>query len=398
MQDTDYRQIKVLNTLFSDPELVIQRVGDPNQAIFSVSNEGDMEWVPRESRLNFSTSMRFGEALAAVIDPIRIDTKITLVGNSEVKSHPPYILTYDDSCMDAAIDAFGVLIQRLGLDSDPTTSRIFKAVGWIGQAKDTPCIPKYWPLYRPKQKMMRHFSNFISYVTAYKGLANCTHSPGMFKTCVMEGLVGFAKQLPQGFVGRLPLTAKRLERLLEKDYPKDLCLIRKKITLWLHQLVLGNEIIVVHADMVDFFSTQTVFAEHATAASKKFLADEGIDPACAQDERDNRICCSERLNIEIGTVHSVKGETHTGTLFLESKYQKKHDSEYLMPLLKGEGLKKPIGVHLKSCIKIAHVAMSRPTHLFAMACHIDRIEEHVDDLKQQGWKIVSVQSLLGEDS
>ena len=55
-----------------------------------------------------------------------------------------------------------------------------------------------------------------------------------------------------------------------------------------------------------------------------------------------------------------------------------------MSLLKGEGLNNSAGVHLKSCIKIAHVAMSRPTHLFAMACHIDRIKGHAEDLKQQG--------------
>ncbi|MEA4990857.1 RecBCD enzyme subunit RecB [bioreactor metagenome] len=397
MQDTDSRQIEVLDALFSEPSLVIQRVGDPNQAIFSVSKDGDMEWVPREPRLNFSTSMRFGEALAAAIDPIRIDTKITLAGNSKIKSHPPYMLTYDDSCMGGAIEAFGVLIQRLGLDSDPTTPRIFKAVGWIGQEKDTPCIPKYWPLYRSKLKLTPRFPNFISYVAAYNALASCAHSPSTFKSYMMEGLVGFAKWLPDEVVGRLPLTARRLERLLEKDYPEDLCLIRKKITAWLNQLVAGDEVAAVHADIVDFFSTSTVFATYAVAASK-FLVDENIDSTCVQDEACNRMCCSEQLNVEIGTVHSVKGETHTGTLFLESKYQKKHDSEYLMPLLKGEGLKKPIGVHLKSCIKIAHVAMSRPTHLFAMACHINRIAEHANDLKQRGWELVSVKSLLEGDA
>jgi len=39
------------------------------------------------------------------------------------------------------------------------------------------------------------------------------------------------------------------------------------------------------------------------------------------------------LTIEVGTVHSVKGETHTATLYLETFY-KKTDSQRLLPFLK----------------------------------------------------------------
>ena len=41
------------------------------------------------------------------------------------------------------------------------------------------------------------------------------------------------------------------------------------------------------------------------------------------------------IKIEVGTVHSVKGETHTATLYLETYYDKKTCSDRLLPFLKG---------------------------------------------------------------
>jgi len=393
MQDTDSRQIGVLDSLFSEAEVITQRVGDPNQAIFSAPKEGDMEWIPREPRLNFSNSMRFGESLSSAIAPIRVDSEIALAGNLGVRSHPPYIISYDDSCMDAAVAAFGKLIQRLGLDSASAT---FKAVGWVGKAKNTACLPLYWPTYQPRKKVKPHFSNLISYVAAYKAQADCSHTPCLFKYYVMEGLAKLAAcHLPEEVIGKVPLTARRLERLLEKEYPQDLKAVRKRVSLWLHQLASGEEIGTIHADMIGLFTSETVFAEHESVAGEKFLTSEKIDSSCDQDETCNLMCCSEHLNIEVGTVHSVKGETHTGTLLLESKYYTKHDSEYLMPLLKGGELPMKPRARLKSCVKVAHVAMSRPTHLFALACHVDRIAGHEEALKEQGWEMLSVPDLLG---
>lgn len=41
-------------------------------------------------------------------------------------------------------------------------------------------------------------------------------------------------------------------------------------------------------------------------------------------------------------------------------------------------------------LKIAHVAMSRPTHLLAFACRNDSIAGHEDALTKNGWQICKV--------
>ena len=97
------------------------------------------------------------------------------------------------------------------------------------------------------------------------------------------------------------------------------------------------------------------------------------------------------ITVEIGTVHSAKGETHTATLYLETYYKKKTDSQRLLPFLKGEY---PQGLVIKpehiENLKVAHVAMSRPTNLLAFACSKDSISGHEDALIKNGWRICTV--------
>jgi hypothetical protein len=97
------------------------------------------------------------------------------------------------------------------------------------------------------------------------------------------------------------------------------------------------------------------------------------------------------ISVEVGTVHSVKGETHTATMYLESNYQKKTDSERLLPFLKGEYPDKLLGkAHHIENLKIAHVAMSRPTHLLVFACRRKTIDGHETALEERGWVLSRV--------
>jgi hypothetical protein len=396
MQDSYSHQIEILNLLFPESVTVVQRVGDPNQAIFSMPKDGEMEWVPREPTLTFSNSMRFGESLSSLLAPIRVDSSMALAGNPNIESYPPHILTYNDSNIGEAVSAFAVLIQNLGLDTDSIiASKTFKAVGWVGKYKETACIPHYWPSYAPKLKVKPRFSNLISYIVSYQVMTGCSYNPRLFKAYIMEGLTRLANRcLPINIKGPASLTAYQFERWLRSECVEDFVLISDRLAVWLLGLASGEQVEAIHDNMVGFLTSETVFSKHLSPEAISFITDKDIAPECSQDETCNLLCCSDRLEVEVGTVHSVKGETHTGTLLLETKYQRKHDSEYLMPLLRGGTLPQSAGIHLKSCVKIAHVAMSRPTHLFVLACHESRIEGHEDALKALGWEIVSAQELL----
>ncbi|MCK1546179.1 hypothetical protein IVB12_30630 [Bradyrhizobium sp. 179] len=73
------------------------------------------------------------------------------------------------------------------------------------------------------------------------------------------------------------------------------------------------------------------------------------------------------VKIRVGSTHSVKGETHTATLVLDTFYSK-HSLVALKPWLLGQksGGAGP-GVRDLTRLKQHYVAMTRPTHLLCLA-------------------------------
>ena len=80
---------------------------------------------------------------------------------------------------------------------------------------------------------------------------------------------------------------------------------------------------------------------------------------------------------------------------METNYRKLTDSVRLLPFLKGEYSPKEREKtwHIEN-LKIAHVAMSRPTHLLAFACAKSNIIRHEDGLKQNGWEILDIADIV----
>jgi hypothetical protein len=104
------------------------------------------------------------------------------------------------------------------------------------------------------------------------------------------------------------------------------------------------------------------------------------------------------VKIAVNTVHSVKGETHTATLYLDT-FCYGLCSEYLLPFLKGEYPRKNLArAHDIMHLKMAHVAMSRPTHLLCFACARSQIAGHEEDLENNNWIIHDIQDLVECDS
>ena len=77
------------------------------------------------------------------------------------------------------------------------------------------------------------------------------------------------------------------------------------------------------------------------------------------------------LEIEVSTVHAVKGETHASTLYLETSYFGKHESERLADQFKGIAYADNNTQILKS-LKVAYVGLSRPRYLLCVAIQKSR--------------------------
>jgi len=95
-----------------------------------------------------------------------------------------------------------------------------------------------------------------------------------------------------------------------------------------------------------------------------------------------------KVHIKIGSIHSVKGQTHTATLVLETFWYT-HNLESLKKWLMGT---KAGGAGLSErerCrLKLHYVAMTRPTHLLCLAMKRESFDEsEIEKLKECGWDI-----------
>lgn len=120
-----------------------------------------------------------------------------------------------------------------------------------------------------------------------------------------------------------------------------------------------------------------------------------IPQAEAQDADD--------IAISIGTVHSVKGMTHCATMYVETSYNNKYESEYMIEdKTTGRGKNKvrtvtspflmqdlqPSGNNAAMAKRMLYVGFSRPTHLL---CYASDKRLWKDDvllmMEDAGWKV-----------
>ena len=104
------------------------------------------------------------------------------------------------------------------------------------------------------------------------------------------------------------------------------------------------------------------------------------------------------MRIRLGSIHSVKGETHTATLVLESFFHDHHLKE-LKPWLLGaktggssrgpKGRLVREGTRMIGRLKLHYVAMTRPTHLLCLAMRADAFEDgELGVIETRGWTVV----------
>jgi len=106
---------------------------------------------------------------------------------------------------------------------------------------------------------------------------------------------------------------------------------------------------------------------------------------------ERNVFSSQGVEVKLGTVHSVKGQTHTATLFLEC-FRNDFNGKQLLDYMTGDKTyNDKDGKNKKCALKIAYVAMSRPTHFLCAAFHIDNIPTAAKTkLKSSGWSFVPI--------
>ena len=399
MQDTDTHQLTLLDKIFDSLKTIaIQKIGDPNQAIYSDSSKNEDEvWKICDGSLCIVGSKRFSNAIANIVSNLcSVPQKIA--GNPDIPDISPKIIVFDDASINKVLNCFGDLIYKHGLNQ--STKAVFKAVGWIGKIKDSRTLASYWTGYK---RIIHNKKTEYSCLRDYlqKSDENTINLQGAnyYRKNIIRAFVKILKILGKKESEHAYFTESTINKYLYNSHRNCYDKLQSSLATWCIQL--QNDIDVTNG-VKDFIINdfKAAFALNSLSPIKEFL-DTNSNIYCEQNKelevQNSGVYKFSKngtnINIEIATVHSVKGETHTATLYLETYYNKKYDIERIMSYLtKTDHTKKTkkVGKEEMKALKIAYVGMSRPSHLLCLAAHKDNIQTHEEDLVANGWEIVKI--------
>lgn len=378
MQDTNSIQLAVLNSVFNKDKIVFQCYGDPKQSIYdSFDLEGS--WTPHNPHFIIN-SKRFNHNIARVADCIA-DKPYRMKGRED-SDIPPIIITYLDNDMTKVLEIFAKIISMYKLDEEEKT--VFKAVGMV-KGKEKLGIKSYFPAF-DKVNTNKNINNFFSLSMYLTKISRDIISKEGTKAYYNRFINAILKVLRQSdirtndgkyyskisFLAFLKESDKRLYSGMHSFFSRCILFIEKERDVLKHfkgmLFILLNRLF-----NIGFNSDVLVFIEGTNQTE--------LVPRSIQS--DNNIFEYGDIKIEIDTVHGVKGQTHTATLYLETIYYEKTIENVIEYFVGGQ--KKNIGKRAEKHLKVAYVAMTRPKKLLCITMKEEVYQQNKEKLNTLGW-------------
>lgn len=404
VQDCDKKQVELIKSIFADTKIIVQRFGDYCQAIFDGEDNDRVEIEElKGDRVSYiHDSNRFGETIAKPLRTLCMEDNRSLVGNDSVPSLKPIIITYVDPL--AVIPKFVELLNSITITKkgkltvlevankeryeDPLHRINIKACGWVGKKVSNErarSVVSYFPAFERKDLRPKsegdYFDDFIP--------KNPNTNVKDFAASLIQGILKFL-DICNIKDGNRRYTRKSLLQVLTSCHLKDVFL--NKIMCWSMDLVKSKtpiDITTVKNQIYAFVnnSIMPIFEKNVVEDAKSFFITFGEDNKDVEIIKHGNVFHGEGIDIEVATVHSVKGETHAATLYLETSYFGKHESEYIREQFKGipyTGTDKRV----LQCLRIIYVGASRPRYLLCMAMQKDRFDSIDCPAMRDIWEVV----------
>lgn len=431
MQDTFDRQAAFLNAIFprNSDAIVVQRVGDPNQEIFDLpASDADIAdpfpdpeparclWIPN--------SYRFGPEIATLASPFAVypvgESGLSGIGptgsGDMIEKCGHAIFVFPDESTDGVLDAYGKHVLSI-LGAELAAKGPVTAVGHVHQ-NDSNVLPghnhfpksigHYWNGYSVETSRKDSYPrNLVQYIRVAQGLVRDGRAlaPGVEK--IASGILELARWF--GDIGELKRKA-RTHRVIVQALEGDSVVLdayRRLLRVFLIEKTLISEN-TWPSFQEDISGVACALCDSDTDAdkAKRFLAWPDDDPSLntvgASSSNDVGLGIyrvtegGNNIDIRLGSIHSVKGQTHLATLLL-STFWHDHSSKKIMPWLLGQKANgKGAGKQDTQRLLHTYVAMTRPSHLLCLA--VPRLalgsdnvmDQNIATLKDRGWHVAEV--------
>ncbi|NJS13584.1 MAG: UvrD-helicase domain-containing protein [Sphingopyxis sp.] len=407
VQDNDDVQSAILHRIFmaDDHPVVRQRFGDMNQAIYGSAaatevNGTNHDLFPNPAiSIPVANSHRFGTKIATLANGLALSPPglIGLREHPEVEqSRQAAILLFGTDQSTAVLPAFAHLLTTRFSPAERADG-VFAAVGAIHRdtnRPDTPnCVAHYWDGYDHElARIEGQPATLIGYLRRGVGDAAGTGDVRPITEKAADGVFKLATILNPSI--RHPNLANRFRqlcRLLEHD----------AATLRRFHLLCGK---VATGDLPTNSGVWQSWKKPITDIANALLADaaaESADDFMAWEEDRGAIgapatlgnifaypAVEPEVRIKVGSIHSVKGETHLATLVFDTHYKGSHLTrikDWLTGVKSGLTANKP---ELSKSLKQHYVAVTRPSHLLCLAMRNDAFTDaELVLLRARKWNI-----------
>lgn len=423
-QDNSELQSAMLHRIFcqgGEPYSVRQRFGDSNQAIYAHpgADGAQTDSFPSGEPHNLPRSYRFSQRIADTAKGLGVVPQ-AMMGAGPTRARmqrealPPVLFLFDDDSVRNVLPRYGEHLLTV-FSVDELAAGVFTAIAGVHEIKDedTTDIPRamghYAPNYDPaivrKVAVPETFEQYLL-------KASCDLDERGNSQVLVNALASALMRLVElvsAMAVTTPVQKSAHRRLLEtldggagEEAYREL--LERTLTLegkftdeeWAQALPLVLQIV-----------SQLTGVHKLNQDASGFLTRPGCSSSDG-DQADGKTTVPDnsfsfppgepKVRIRLGSIHSVKGETHTATLVLDSFFHKHHLSE-LKPWILGErsgGMKKKLrgkpeleGLRMLGRLKLHYVAMTRPSHQLCLAMRRDVFsDDELELLKEQGWLTV----------
>lgn len=411
-QDSSNLQLSCLEALFDRKSIVVQRFGDPYQAIYNCKTEKECAWSPINP-LPLNNSKRFGPLIANVLKAVCAKDNREMEGDDSVPSLKPVMIVYSDGRK--VLPAFAKLLREKRVDgisvadlankekeADSLHRINVKAIGFVGKKKGEngeESIHNYFPQFE-NQTIEKAPLDECTSLNSFLQKNAVDDNPQDYRSHIIDAMVAVLSRADTRQENGRLFTKTSLMNYLEEKAPMTYKSLITNLPKWVLKMSDSDKCVdlEVFEDVKTFIATEltAVFGLDIKAGPVRAFLHKKEDDyyQIKNQEKSLNVYKDGGIEIQVATVHSVKGETHAATLFLETKYHK-YESEHFGAQLCGAPFSQRKGdSNVLQALKIAYVALSRPRYFLAYAIHANRFQSLDIEKLKQIWEIRKVDEIV----
>ena len=365
-QDTSKFQFELLQSLFDNTSVIVQKFGDPYQAIYNIwGGDTELAWEVDDSReKRISKTSRFSETIVDVVKNVCIVKYDDFKSTTNHTSFSPYFIIYEDG--DDLIKKYRLLIDELE-DKNETFKKSRKPKVIVSA------------LHRDLENTFgERYNRAVTKNTNYKSDFE------LFSSILLKSLSKYFDNDFEDSLNKDEFRIKAFKIIKELRNDNDEKIIDELSEL-LDGLVIDKELLQNNYGLCIEIKEllKSNFSNGSQTISDQSVYNDGED-------------------ISLATIHSVKGETHKATLLmLDSEFSTGYgdsSTSYSMLQLLEKYLtknyvelpqdKSDMEKETEKALKLAYVALSRPTHLICIGIPEYKVTENENLLnvfKSAGW-------------